>query len=85
MQISADQLCTYIAFNGDRDGLARSNLPREQILAHDAAWPTLDQLRLDVFNLKNGRLSSEAVGRIERRARGLLPDDADYRRFYEFA
>ena len=85
MQIPADQLRTYIAFNGDRDGLARSGLPREQLLIHDAAWPTLDQLRLDLFNLKNGRLSSEAAGRVERKARGILPDDADYRRFYEFA
>ena len=30
MQIPADQLRTYIAFNGDRDGLARSGLPCHQ-------------------------------------------------------
>lgn len=85
MQISADQLRAYIDFQGDRDGLARSGLPGERLRALDAAWPVLDQLRLDLFNLKHGRLSFEAAGRAERQARASLPDDAAYRRFLDFA
>ncbi len=85
MPVSADQLSAYMALDGDRDGLARSGLPREQLRTLDAAWPVLDQLRLDLFNLKHGRLSFEAAGRAERQARASLPDDAAYRRFLDFA
>ena len=85
MQISADQLRAYIDFGGDRDGLARSGLPRQQLRALDAAWPTLDQLRLDLFNLKNGQLSAEAAGRVEAQARSILPDEGSYLRFRAFA
>ena len=85
MQISPDQLRAYMAFDGDRDGLARSGLDGAQLQALDATWPTLDQLRLDLFNLKNGRLSAEAARRVEQQARAVLPGDAAYLRFYAFA
>ena len=85
MPISADQLSAYMALDGDRDGLARSGLPPERLRALDAAWPTLDQLRLDLFNLKNGKLSAEAAGRAEQQARASLPDDAAYLSFHDFA
>ena len=85
MPISADQLSAYMALDGDRDGLARCGHPRERLRTLDAAWPTLDQLRLDLFNLKNGKLSAEAAGRTEQQARAILPDDAAYLRFYHFA
>ena len=85
MRISADQLRAYMALDGDRDGLARSGLPREQLRTLDAAWPVLDELRLDLFNLKNGKLSAEAAGRVEQQARAILRDEGSYLRFRAFA
>lgn len=76
MPISHLQVSLFLRYDGDPDGLARHGSAEEQGLMAGGAWDEIEQLRLELANLKAGQRSPAARQRALTRATAALEEPA---------